>query len=159
VIQVQPENSATTAGPRTTGGRSGPRIVALDCLDVRFPTSLARRLALARDAVGPTVRIAVDANQRWNLAQAIAAIEALAPWDPYWVEEPTSPDEILGLASIRTVVAPIKIAVGEHVARYVSPAAGTSRHRRRASPPRSGPNRCAGTSSRTATAGSKSVTA
>lgn len=79
----------------------------------------ARRLALAREAVGPDIRIAVDANQRWNVAQAIVAIEALAPWDPYWVEEPTSPDEILGLAEIRKAVAPIKIAAGEHVANRV----------------------------------------
>ncbi len=79
----------------------------------------ARRLALAREAVGPAIRIAVDANQRWNVAQAIAAIEALAPWDPYWVEEPTSPDEILGLAEIRKAIAPIKIAAGEHVANRV----------------------------------------
>lgn len=79
----------------------------------------ARRLALAREAVGPEVRIAVDANQRWGVAQAISAIEALAPWDPYWVEEPTSPDEILGLAAIRSAIAPIKIATGEHVANRV----------------------------------------
>jgi L-fuconate dehydratase len=79
----------------------------------------ARRLALARKAVGPDIRIAVDANQRWNIGQAISAIRALAPWDPYWVEEPTSPDEILGLASIRAAIAPIKIAAGEHVANRV----------------------------------------
>jgi L-fuconate dehydratase len=78
-----------------------------------------RRLALARDAVGPDVRIAVDANQRWDVAQAQAAIAAIAPWGPYWVEEPTSPDEILGLARIRRAIAPIKIAVGEHVANRV----------------------------------------
>jgi L-fuconate dehydratase len=79
----------------------------------------ARRLSLARNAVGPGIRIAVDANQRWGVGQATAAIKALAPWDPYWVEEPTSPDEILGLAEIRGAVAPIKIAVGEHVANRV----------------------------------------
>ena len=79
----------------------------------------ARRLALAREAVGPDVRIAVDANQRWNVAQAISAIEALTPYEPYWVEEPTSPDEILGLAAIRSAVAPVKIAAGEHVANRV----------------------------------------
>jgi L-fuconate dehydratase len=78
-----------------------------------------RRLALARDAVGPDVRIAVDANQRWGVAEAAAAIAALAPWDPYWVEEPTSPDEILGLARIRGAIAPVKVAVGEHVANRV----------------------------------------
>jgi L-fuconate dehydratase len=79
----------------------------------------ARRLALARAAVGPSIRIAVDANQRWGVGQAITAIEALKPWDPYWVEEPTSPDEILGLAAIRAAIAPVKIAVGEHVANRV----------------------------------------
>jgi L-fuconate dehydratase len=79
----------------------------------------ARRLALARQAVGPDIRIAVDANQRWGIEQAKAAIAALAPWDPYWVEEPTSPDEILGLAAIRESVTPVKIAVGEHVANRV----------------------------------------
>jgi len=79
----------------------------------------ARRMALAREAVGPDIRIAVDANQRWGVAEATTAITALAPWDPYWVEEPTSPDEILGLAAIRGAVAPIKIAVGEHVANRV----------------------------------------
>jgi L-fuconate dehydratase len=79
----------------------------------------ARRLELARAAVGQDVRIAVDANQRWGVAQAVTAIEALAPWQPYWVEEPTSPDEILGLAAIRTAIAPVKVAAGEHVANRV----------------------------------------
>jgi L-fuconate dehydratase len=69
--------------------------------------------------VGPDIRIAVDANQRWGIAEAQAAIAALAPWDPYWVEEPTSPDEILGLAKIRRAIAPAKVAVGEHVANRV----------------------------------------
>jgi L-fuconate dehydratase len=78
-----------------------------------------RRMALARDAVGPGIRIAVDANQRWGVAEAQAAITALTPWDPYWVEEPTSPDEILGLATIRDAIAPVKVAVGEHVANRV----------------------------------------
>jgi L-fuconate dehydratase len=84
--------------------------------DVR---SDARRLALARKEVGPGIRIAVDANQRWNVAEAISAIEVLAPYQPYWVEEPTSPDEILGLAAIRSAIAPVKIATGEHVANRV----------------------------------------
>jgi L-fuconate dehydratase len=78
-----------------------------------------RRMALAREVVGPGIRIAVDANQRWGVAEAEAAVAALAPWDPYWVEEPTSPDEILGLARIRQAIAPAKIAVGEHVANRV----------------------------------------
>jgi L-fuconate dehydratase len=78
-----------------------------------------RRLALAREAVGPDVRVAVDANQRWSVPQAVAVIGALAPYNPYWVEEPTSPDEILGLAAIREAVTPVKIATGEPVANRV----------------------------------------
>ena len=76
-------------------------------------------MGLARSAVGPDIRIAVDANQWWNVPQAITAIEALAPSDPYWVEEPTSPDEVLGLRAIREAVAPVRIAAGEHVANRV----------------------------------------
>ena len=74
-----------------------------------------RRFKLVRDVVGPDIRVAVDANQRWDVDTAIAAIGELAPFHPWWVEEPTSPDDILGHASIRKAVAPIKIATGEHV--------------------------------------------
>ena len=74
-----------------------------------------RRLRVARDAVGPGIRVAVDANQRWDVGEAIDWIRALEPYDPWWVEEPTSPDDILGHASIRRAVAPIRIATGEHV--------------------------------------------
>ncbi len=74
-----------------------------------------RRLQVAREAVGPDIRVAVDANQRWDVAQAIEWIRALAPYDLWWVEEPTSPDDVLGHASIRRAVAPIPIATGEHV--------------------------------------------
>jgi L-fuconate dehydratase len=83
------------------------------------PTDDARRVALARATVGPDIRIAVDANQRWGVAEAIEAITALAPYHPYWIEEPTSPDEVLGLATIRNAVAPLRIATGEHVANRV----------------------------------------
>lgn len=74
-----------------------------------------RRLRLARQAVGPDVRIAIDANQRWGVAEAITWTRALAEADPYWVEEPTSPDDILGHAAVRRGVAPVKVATGEHV--------------------------------------------
>jgi L-fuconate dehydratase len=74
-----------------------------------------RRFKLVRDVVGPDIRIAVDANQRWDVDTAIAAIGELAPFDPWWVEEPTSPDDVLAHAAIRKAVAPIKIATGEHV--------------------------------------------
>ncbi|WLQ39016.1 enolase C-terminal domain-like protein [Streptomyces laculatispora] len=74
-----------------------------------------RRLRTAREAVGPDIRIAVDANQRWNVAEAIDWTNALAAHDPYWIEEPTSPDDILGHAAIRKGVTPFKVATGEHV--------------------------------------------
>ncbi|MFI8949810.1 enolase C-terminal domain-like protein [Streptomyces sp. NPDC053750] len=74
-----------------------------------------RRLRAARAAVGPGVRIAVDANQRWNVAEAVEWTNALAGHAPYWIEEPTSPDDILGHAAIRKQVAPVKVATGEHV--------------------------------------------
>lgn len=77
-----------------------------------------RRLALAREAVGPDIRIAVDANQRWDVADAVEWMTALAPYDPHWIEEPTSPDDILGHAAVRAGQ-PIKVATGEHVANRV----------------------------------------
>ncbi|MFF8375878.1 L-fuconate dehydratase [Streptomyces sp. NPDC015661] len=74
-----------------------------------------RRLRTARAAVGDGIRIAIDANQRWNVNEAIDWTGALAEFDPYWIEEPTSPDDILGHATIRKAVAPVKVATGEHV--------------------------------------------
>ena len=74
-----------------------------------------RRLRLAREAVGPDVPIAVDANQAWGVPQAISWMRQLAPYAPYWIEEPTSPDDILGHAAIRREIAPVKVATGEHV--------------------------------------------
>ncbi|MFE9172618.1 enolase C-terminal domain-like protein [Streptomyces kebangsaanensis] len=73
-----------------------------------------RRCRAARAAVGPDVRVAIDANQRWDLAEAIRWTRALAEFDPYWIEEPTSPDDILAHAAIREAVAPVKVATGEH---------------------------------------------
>ncbi|MFC5803647.1 enolase C-terminal domain-like protein [Streptomyces formicae] len=77
-----------------------------------------RRLRLAREAVGPAVRIAVDANQRWDVAEAVRWMAALAPYDPYWIEEPTSPDDVLGHAAVRAGQ-PVKVATGEHIANRV----------------------------------------
>jgi len=73
-----------------------------------------RRMGIARAAVGPDVRIAIDANQRWDVDEAIEWMTALAPYDPYWIEEPTSPDDILGHASIRRAIS-TPVASGEHV--------------------------------------------
>lgn len=74
-----------------------------------------RRCRVARSVVGPGVRLAIDANQRWDVEEAIRWTKALAEFDPYWIEEPTSPDDVLGHAAIRAAVAPVKVATGEHV--------------------------------------------
>jgi L-fuconate dehydratase len=74
-----------------------------------------RRIQVAREACGPGIRIAVDANQRWDVDSAIAWVRELAPYQPWWVEEPTSPDDVLGHATIARAIAPIKVATGEHV--------------------------------------------
>ncbi|MGY0488765.1 enolase C-terminal domain-like protein [Streptomyces sp. WG-D5] len=74
-----------------------------------------RRCRTARRALGPGIRMAIDANQRWNVDDAVQWTNALAEFDPYWVEEPTSPDDILGHAAVRRGVAPVKVATGEHV--------------------------------------------
>ena len=74
-----------------------------------------RRIQIIREEIGPDRMLAVDANQRWDVAAAIDWMRALAPYDPYWIEEPTSPDDIVGHAAIARAVAPIRVATGEHV--------------------------------------------
>ncbi|HUD37367.1 MAG TPA: enolase C-terminal domain-like protein [Streptosporangiaceae bacterium] len=78
-----------------------------------------RRIGIARDAVGDDIAIALDANQVWDVPTAIAWMRELAPLRPSWIEEPTAPDDILGLAAIRRGIAPVPIATGEHVANRV----------------------------------------
>jgi L-fuconate dehydratase len=73
-----------------------------------------RRCRLAREAIGPDIAMAVDANQRWDVATAIDWINRLAPFGIAWLEEPTSPDDILAHQAIRRGVAPIPISTGEH---------------------------------------------
>jgi len=78
-----------------------------------------RRMRLARATVGPDIRIGVDANQRWGVTEAIEWMSHLAEFDVAWIEEPTSPDDILGHAAIARGVAPIPIATGEHMANRI----------------------------------------
>lgn len=78
-----------------------------------------RRLRIARDVCGPDFPIAIDANQRWDVPAAITWIQRLAPFSPAWVEEPTSPDDVLGHATIARAIAPIRVATGEHGANRV----------------------------------------
>ena len=74
-----------------------------------------RRLDIARATVGPDIKIAIDANQRWEPQQAIEWIERLSAYDLEWVEEPTSPDDLIAHATIATAIAPIPVATGEHI--------------------------------------------
>jgi L-fuconate dehydratase len=74
-----------------------------------------RRAAMIRAEIGPDRMLAVDANQRWDVGVAIVWMRELALFDPYWIEEPTSPDDILGHAAIARALAPIRVATGEHV--------------------------------------------
>ena len=74
-----------------------------------------RRLGVARAVVGPDLPVAVDANQRWDVPEAIDWMARLAGFEPYWIEEPTSPDDVLGHAAVRAAVAPVRVATGEHV--------------------------------------------
>lgn len=72
-----------------------------------------RRVALVREEIGPNRKLMVDANQVWDVNQAIAWMHELARFDPWWIEEPTSPDDVLGHAAIAQAVAPIGVATGE----------------------------------------------
>jgi L-fuconate dehydratase len=73
-----------------------------------------RRAAILREEIGPDRKLMMDANQVWGTEQAIAAMQELAAYDPWWIEEPTSPDDILGHARISRIIAPIGVATGEH---------------------------------------------
>ncbi len=78
-----------------------------------------RRLRIAREVCGPDYPIAIDANQRWDVPAAITWIQQLAAFGLAWVEEPTSPDDVLGHATIARAIAPVRVATGEHGANRV----------------------------------------
>lgn len=73
-----------------------------------------RRLGIARDAIGPDRTLMIDANQVWDVPDAITWVNALSGFDLLWIEEPTSPDDVLGHAAVRDGVAPVRVATGEH---------------------------------------------
>lgn len=73
-----------------------------------------RRCRVVREEIGPDRKLMVDANQVWGVDEAIHHIEALSEFDLWWVEEPTSPDDVLGHAKIAAAVRPVRIATGEH---------------------------------------------
>jgi L-fuconate dehydratase len=72
-----------------------------------------RRARLVRAEIGPDARLMLDANQVWDVDEAIEWVKALAEVDPWWIEEPTSPDDVLGHARIRAAV-PTRVVTGEH---------------------------------------------
>jgi L-fuconate dehydratase len=67
-----------------------------------------------REEIGPQNQMMLDANQKWGVLEAIERTREFGPLEPWWMEEPTNPDDILGHARIRREVAPIRIATGEH---------------------------------------------
>lgn len=73
-----------------------------------------RRAAIIRQEIGPDRVLMMDANQKWDVGEAISSMEELARFDPWWIEEPTSPDDILGHAAIASAIDPIRVATGEH---------------------------------------------
>ena len=73
-----------------------------------------RRCRIARNAIGPDVKLMIDANQVWEVDQAIDWVKQLREFDPWFIEEPTSPDDVMGHGKIRAGVAPTLVATGEH---------------------------------------------
>nr|WP_293840763.1 enolase C-terminal domain-like protein [uncultured Arsenicibacter sp.] len=74
-----------------------------------------RRAALIRETAGEEAIIMLDANQRWNVPEALAVCRRLSHINPFWIEEPTHPDDILGHKAIADAIAPVKVATGEHI--------------------------------------------
>ncbi|MDQ3637368.1 MAG: L-fuconate dehydratase [Actinomycetota bacterium] len=74
----------------------------------------ARRAALIREEIGAERKLMMDANQVWDVDESIRNMQRLKDFDPWWIEEPTSPDDVLGHARIARAVAPIGVATGEH---------------------------------------------
>ncbi len=79
------------------------------------PEADLRRARLLRQAIGPEAHLMLDANQVWGVDEAIAAMRSLADVNPWWIEEPTSPDDVLGHQRIRSAIKPTRVATGEHV--------------------------------------------
>ncbi len=74
-----------------------------------------RRAEIVREVAGPGARVMVDANQQWTLPQALDVCRRLSVIDPFWIEEPTHPDDVLAHKTLADAIAPVKLALGEHV--------------------------------------------
>ena len=78
-----------------------------------------RRAHLVREAAGDTVKIMLDANQQWTLHQALRICKELQSMNPYWIEEPTHPDDVLAHKILAEAIRPTRLALGEHVSNRV----------------------------------------
>jgi L-fuconate dehydratase len=81
----------------------------------RDPERDLRRAAIVREIAGDQARVMVDANQQWTLPQALEICQQLRAINPFWIEEPTHPDDVLGHKTLADAIAPTKLALGEHV--------------------------------------------
>lgn len=73
-----------------------------------------RRAEIIREEIGSNIKLMMDANQKWEVNEAIENMKVLSKFNPWWIEEPTSPDDVLGHLAIKKAVSPIKVATGEH---------------------------------------------
>jgi L-fuconate dehydratase len=78
-----------------------------------------RRANIVREEAGDQIKVMLDANQQWTMPQALRICKDLAKMNPYWIEEPTHPDDILGHSTLAKAIKPIKIALGEHVSNRI----------------------------------------
>jgi len=74
-----------------------------------------RRAFLVRETVGDEARVMLDVNQQWTLPQAVDMCQKLRAMNPYWIEEPTHPDDVLAHQTLARAIAPMKLAIGEHL--------------------------------------------
>lgn len=79
------------------------------------PSRDIRRAKIVREAVGDGVRLMLDANQQWSASVALRACLDLAAVDPFWIEEPTHPDDVIAHQTLARAIHPVKLAVGEHI--------------------------------------------
>lgn len=78
-----------------------------------------RRAYMVREAAGEDARVMLDVNQSWSLPKAIQTSKTLSGMSPFWIEEPTHPDDVIGHQTLAREIAPIDIALGEHVSNRV----------------------------------------
>ncbi len=78
-----------------------------------------RRAYLVREGAGADAKVMLDVNQSWTLPKAISTSKALSDMSPYWIEEPTQPDDVFAHQTLAREIAPIDIALGEHVSNRV----------------------------------------